>query len=373
MKKLRDLFPGATDYPPSRLFSLDVLRGLDMIVLTVVGPLVYAAQASFKCFSPAVMAQFDHPLRGFSFWDIIMPLFIFMCGAAIPFALGRRLKDGKSAFWRHVLVRVALLWVLGGLVQGHWARLDLQVFSPFSNALQAIAVGYLATAAMMLVPSRVFQVACPVVLSVGYALLLAADGDYSPTGNLAVRVDQAVFAAILPATNARLTNPSVYAWFLPSMMFAAMTMCGYHATMILRSAWTAWRKAGALLAYAAALFAAGAVASVWIPLSKPVYTFSFTAFAMGWCVLALAVLYVVCDIWKFRRGTSLVLLFGQHALTAYFVSHFFAKSLNALAESLLPSVMTRCEPRGAAFCVAVLSAVELVAVLVIKRNASRRC
>ena len=33
-----------------RLFSLDALRGLDMILLTVVAPLVNAAQRGWKCF-----------------------------------------------------------------------------------------------------------------------------------------------------------------------------------------------------------------------------------------------------------------------------------------------------------------------------------
>ena len=33
-----------------RLFSLDALRGFDMILLTVVAPLVNAAQRGWKCF-----------------------------------------------------------------------------------------------------------------------------------------------------------------------------------------------------------------------------------------------------------------------------------------------------------------------------------
>ncbi len=99
-------------------------------------------------------------------------------------------------------------------------------------------------------------------------------------------------------------------------MFAAMTMCGYQAAMLLRTAWTKRVKALALFGYAAGLFALGGIASIWIPVIKPIYTLSFTALAMGWCVLALAVLYVACDIFLFRRGTALVLLFGQGALAA---------------------------------------------------------
>ena len=89
-----------------RLFSLDALRGLDMILLTVVGPLVFSAQKCWGCFPDGFMRQFNHGWECFTLWDIIMPLFIFMCGAAVPFALERRLKEGKGVFWRHVLSQV---------------------------------------------------------------------------------------------------------------------------------------------------------------------------------------------------------------------------------------------------------------------------
>ena len=67
-----------------RLYSLDVLRGLDMFLLTVVGPLVMAANKSWGCFPPEFVRQFEHGWLGFRFWVIIQPLFIFMSGAAIP-------------------------------------------------------------------------------------------------------------------------------------------------------------------------------------------------------------------------------------------------------------------------------------------------
>ena len=95
-----------------RLYSLDVLRGLDMFLLTVVGPLVMAANKSWECFPPEFIQQFEHGWVGFRFWDIIQPLFIFMSGAAIPFALEKRLAAGPRVFWEHVVCRVALLWFL---------------------------------------------------------------------------------------------------------------------------------------------------------------------------------------------------------------------------------------------------------------------
>ena len=84
-----------TDRPKAegRLFSLDLLRGLDMLLLTVVGPF-FAALDKAVGLPSGFMRQFHHEWGGFTLWDIIMPLFIFMCGCAVPFALGKRLKDG---------------------------------------------------------------------------------------------------------------------------------------------------------------------------------------------------------------------------------------------------------------------------------------
>lgn len=367
MNLIRTWLPTAADYPEKRLFSLDVLRGLDMFLLIMVGPFVGALQRAYACFSPGFMQAFRHAWLGFTLWDIIMPLFIFVCGAAMPFALGRRLKEGRLVFWRHVLVRVALLWVLGGFVQGKWQELNPETFGPYANTLQAIAAGYLATAFMMAVPSKVFSFVFPVALAAVYTALLAVGGDYSEHGNLAFKVDRAILSAILPPTNRYLAKPSFYAWFLPSLMFAAMTMCGYHATMLLRAGWTKWKKAAGLFAYAAALFALGGLAAIWIPVIKPIFSLSFTALAMGWCVLLLAVLYVVCDIFLVRRGTALILLFGQCALAGYFVSHVFRAPLRALAETVLPGAMRLCSKGTAGFLVELLVLVEIVAAMVVWR------
>ena len=369
----------------ARLFSLDMLRGLDMLLLTVVGPLVYGIDKSWKL-PPAVMGQFRHGWECFTFWDIIMPLFIFMCGAAIPLALPKRLVDGKAgwAYWRHVLGRVALLWFCGMLVQGNFCSLDPLKISIFSNTLQSIAVGYLATVAVMLVPCRCARVAITASLAVVYGLLIHFGGNYTwgnytPQGNFTVVFDRVLFSWFLPANNqvfAYLSNPNattIYTWVLPSMMFAFMTLCGFHATEILKSGLGEWQKAGALAVYGGAMEAAGWILSIWVPVIKPIYTVSFTLQAMGWCVLALAFLYAVTDIWRLRRGTWLVILFGQFALTAYLVTHQpFAPALQALAKTLAQGMPRLFGETAHPFVVQVVASVCLVFALVLRRALKAR-
>ena len=367
-------------YSPNRLFSLDMLRGLDMILLTVIGPLVHGFNASWKL--PAgFMAQFRHGWECFTLWDIIMPLFIYMCGAAIPFALPKRMTDGKAGwpYWRHVLGRVALLWFCGMLVQGNLCTLDPLKIRVFSNTLQSIAVGYLATAAVLTIPCRKVRIAIPVALTVVYGLLLHFGGDYTPTGNFTVRFDRAVFSWFLPAGNgifAYLSDTNakaLYTWVLPSMMFAVMTLCGFHATEILQSGMSKPRKAWALLAYAAGLEVAGWVLAIWVPVIKPIYTVSFTLQAMGWCTFALAVLYVVTDILQLRKGMGLVILFGQFALTAYLVSHVpFSPALQALGKSLSQGLPQLFGQTAQPFLLQVVTALCLIFALLVRRAVKAR-
>ena len=319
-----------------RLYSLDVLRGLDMILLVVIGPLVNAANGIWQ-FSPEFMRQFRHDWLGFTLWDIIMPLFIFMCGAAIPFALDRRIENGRAgaAFWKHVLVRVAMLWVLGMVVQGNLLALDPAKFNPYSNTLQAIAAGYLIASCVMLIPSKPMRIAVPISFALVYTLLLALGGDYTEYGNFAFKSDIAILKAVLPSNSQYLAKPNYYTWFSTSLMFAAMTLAGFHATEILRGGGEKCQKAIRLFLYGAALEVVGWAVSSWIPVIKPIFTLSFTAQAMGYCVLALAILYVLTDVLLLRRGLGIVVLFGQCALAAYIVGGFFRPVLAKLADVLV--------------------------------------
>ena len=359
-----NLFSRSAEYPSNRLFCLDALRGLDMILLTVVGPLICAAQDGWNCFPAGFVRQFYHGWRGFTLWDIIMPLFIFMCGAAMPFALEKRLRQGRGVFWRHVLARVALLWFLGGLVQGQWMTLDPLKMTPYSNTLQSIAMGYLVVAAAMATGSRILMYVGPLVLAVGYAMLMAIHGDYSQFGNVAYDVDQAVFRFMLPSSSRWIVNPSYYTWVLTSAMFAVMTFVGYHATIILRSSRTNWIKAGLLCFYGAALLGGGLVSEIWVPCIKPIFTFSFTAQAMGWCALALDLLFVVNDIWRIRCGSTAILFFGQMALAAYFTSHFFKPVLESFAHLMVDGILARIPCSAEPFVICLLSIVGMVVLMI---------
>ena len=321
-------------YPQNRLFSLDLLRGLDMMLLLCFGPLLKALSRATGGLPKPFMDQLNHvDWTGFRLWDLIMPLFIFMCGAAVPFALGRRLENGKStaAYWKHVGMRFALLWFFGILVQGRFFTYDPDQFMYFSNTLQTIAIGYVAAAGVFLLKSRYTRLSIALSMFIIYGALMHFGGDYSQSGNLAMKVDKAIFGFFLPDTNPMMKEAK-YAWVLPSFMYAAITILGMESAKLLSDKkMTQWLRAGILATASLAILGLGCLLSYIIPVIKPIFTVSFTLLAIGWSMLALTILYIITDIFKFRFGLSIPILFGQFALLAYMSAHLFDGAYRSIA------------------------------------------
>ena len=319
-----------------RLFSLDLLRGLDIFLMAVIGRLIWTAQKVWDI-PVEKLNQFQHAYGGFTFWDIIMPLFLFMCGAAIPFALPKRLDaQGRptAAFWKHVGWRFAMLWVFGMICGGHLLELDRTTVYPYSNTLQAIAAGYVIAALALFIRNAKIRFALPFVLAAVYGVILAAYGKYLPEDNAAMKVELWILHHVLPEGSKVYGWIGGYTWWLTTFMFGTMTLLGSQSTEILISSRTPWRKAGLLGGYGLGVLALGLVLEYVVgePCIKHIFTPSFTFQAMGYSMLALSALYVWADIWKFRRGTWIFILYGQFALTAYMISGPFRPGLIGFAQ-----------------------------------------
>ena len=357
-----------------RLLSLDILRGLDMFLLTVVGPVFWAVNKAWAM-PDAVQLQFKHAWGGFTLWDIIMPLFIFACGAAVPYALSKRLdEDGwaTGAFWKHVLGRFLLLWFCGLLVQGNLASLDPLKISPYNNTLQTIAAGYLIAAVVMLIPVRALRALMPLIFAVAYGAVMHFCGDYSKEGNIAQVVEQKILHAILPDGSAAFKTHD-YTWFLTTLMFGAMALCGAQCAEILRGKWSNGRKATVLLVLGGILLGVGWALTPIVPCIKHIFSVSFTCQAMGWCVLALAILFVLTNVLNCRRGWWLFSLYGQCALTAYMATHFFKSTLAACTKTITQGFPLYIDKPYMPLATAIVTAILLTLVLVIRRRLRNTC
>ena len=62
-----------------------------------------------------------------------MPLFLFMAGIALPFSLAK--YDTSAKTYLRIFRRVALLWILGMVVQGKLLSLDPHKIALYSNLI----------------------------------------------------------------------------------------------------------------------------------------------------------------------------------------------------------------------------------------------
>src|SRR4051794_1164849 len=144
----------STTVGTERIGAIDALRGFDMFWIVGGRELLLAFTKIFGNPAPDWLNhQFEHSKwDGFTAWDLIMPLFLFVVGAAMPFSFARRIEEGQSkgALLAKIVRRTIILFILGMAVQGHLLDFKLSTLHIFANTLQAIAVGYFVAGVAML-------------------------------------------------------------------------------------------------------------------------------------------------------------------------------------------------------------------------------
>ena len=320
-----------------RLESLDVLRGADLFFLLAVGPVM---RRLIKTLDIGWLNDcywlFDHvEWQGFSPWDIIMPLFVFMTGITIPFALGRMREERTygTALW-HIVRRVVVLWVFGLICQGGLFDKNDSTIYLYSNTLQAIAVAYAVSAIMFLFTKLRTQIVAAVVLLLGYWAAMEfisvdgyGGGNYTPNGNLAEWVDNAVLGRF--RDGAKVVDGVVvfkesyhYTWILSSLTFIVTGMLGMFAGVIAKSKMEEKRKLWWFAGTGATMVAAGLVWSIWHPIIKMIWTSSMTLFSGGICFILLWLCYYLIDYKGYRKGLTLFKVYGMNSIAAYMMPKF---------------------------------------------------
>ena len=320
-----------------RLESLDVLRGADLFFLLAVGPIMRRLIRTLDCeWLNKCNWLFEHmDWQGFSPWDIIMPLFIFMTGITIPFALGRMREERTygTALWR-IVRRVVVLWVFGLICQGGLFDKNDSTIYLYSNTLQAIAVAYAVSAIMFLFTKLRTQIIAAAALLLGYWAAMEfisvdgyGGGNYTPNGNLAEWVDNAVLGRF--RDGAKVVDGVVvfkesyhYTWILSSLTFIVTGMLGMFAGVIAKSKMEEKRKLWWFAGTGATMVAAGLVWSIWHPIIKMIWTSSMTLFSGGICFILLWLCYYLIDYKGYRKGLTLFKVYGMNSIAAYMMPKF---------------------------------------------------
>jgi len=292
-----------------RLVSLDVYRGFIMLLLVSEG-FGFGVLKSHPQWA-WLAAQVDHaPWEGCTFWDLIQPAFTFMVGAAMPFALARRIANGASTLglFKHVLWRALLLIVLSNIYSNWGSRSGLKL--QFINVLCQIAFGYVVCFLITRMEFRK-QAAMAVAMLAGYWALFAIfpgpDGAWSKTGNVGAVIDLKLLGY----------NYSGYYTTINFIGNAVTILFGAWAGMLLRTNRSHAYKLRVLAACAAAGFALGLALQPFNPMVKRLWTDSFTFFSTGWVILMLMAFYWLIDVKQVKRWTFPFLVLGMNSIFIY--------------------------------------------------------
>jgi heparan-alpha-glucosaminide N-acetyltransferase len=96
----------------NRIDSVDIMRGVTILLMAFVNDLADFAPVKDL---PQWLHHMAAGVNGFTFVDMIVPIFMFILGISIPLALAKRLARGESLLqvFGHVLIRTVSLIIIG--------------------------------------------------------------------------------------------------------------------------------------------------------------------------------------------------------------------------------------------------------------------
>ena len=302
---------------PPRWDSVDVLRGA-----AIAGMIVVNDPGTWSAVYPQLLhAEWN----GWTYADTIFPLFLFVTGVSLSLSFAsRRAKGDSTALQMRHATRRSLLLVALGLALNLCAFLAFHESRwRFPGVLQRIGLCAFAAGAIFLLAGARGAAWSAAALLLGYWGLLGS-GPLDPDGNLAARVDRAVFGTHTWRPG---FDPEGLLSTLPAI---ATTLLGVLAAERLRSGAPRRRRVLELLAAGAAASVAGWAWGRVFPINKTLWTSSYALLMSGLAAMALAVCTALSDAATWKRVSAPLRWLGRNAIAAFTLSSLGAMALIAI-------------------------------------------
>ncbi len=329
--------PSSSEVRPSRLLSLDLLRGLTIGFMILVNNNADENAA----FWPLKHAYWN----GLTPTDLVFPTFLFIVGISTVLSLSSRIKQGisKQQLFTSIARRAVILYLLGMLVNG-FPYFHLSTLR-YYGVLPRIAICYLIVGTLYLIsPGWRSKAVLAAVALVGYWMLMRfvpVPGYGVPThdiplldrdGNLASWIDRQLFSAGHLYEGTR--DPEGLLSTLPALGTALLGML---AGLWLRSVRRVGQKAAGLAVAGVSAVLLGSVWNLTFPVNKKLWTSSYVLVAAGISMLLLALFIWLVDVpaesedkrerSKRSRTFTPLLVFGTNAIAAYVLSELLLSAI----------------------------------------------
>ncbi|TRX54047.1 transmembrane glucosamine N-acetyltransferase NagX [Thalassomonas sp. M1454] len=341
------------DNPPEnskknkRLLSIDALRGFDMFwILGAEG--IFAALfiiTGFSFFNDAAAQMLHSQWHGFTLYDLIFPLFIFLSGVSLGIAakpIATLSIVQRKAKYQHAIKRLFLLFILGIVYNHGWGTGIPADFGEirYVSVLGRIGLAWFVAAMLVWHCSLATQIKATIGLLVVYSLILLfasigefGSGNFSQMYSINAWVDQALLPGIryqnLPVDpEGLLSNLGSIVNCLAGVFVGRLMMQQKSLpTVLLRN----------LLIIGLSTLALGWGFDLIIPVNKTLWTPSFVLVTCGWSVLFLALFYWLIDMQNWQTWAKPFAIIGMNSIIIYLGTALV--NWNYLAQSLFGGVI----------------------------------
>jgi predicted acyltransferase len=309
----------------NRLMSIDAFRGLTIALMLIAdnpgNPL-------------RVYPQLRHAAwNGWTIADLAFPFFILIMGAAIPFAINKRMERGDTRFAiiKYILTRSIVLFFWGLFLNG-FPLFDLNIIR-IPGVLQRLAIVYLVTGLIYLSLKNIFknsqirELLVEIALAFGIILIYAWIFDFtsvSEQGNLLQKFDLQYLKGHLYLYS----NNGDPEGILGTFSAIASGLFGLAAGQILSHSYkNKYSVSVIIFSCGALLYFLGNTLSQWIPINKSVWSSTYVLLTTGLAYLSLALMYVIIDLRKNVAVFTPFILLGSSPIIIYVASELVRKTL----------------------------------------------
>ncbi|MFD1629774.1 acyltransferase family protein [Pseudopedobacter beijingensis] len=305
------------EFVKQRLLSLDVMRGLIMILLAAESCMLYESLSNITAddsFAGNLVKQFfHHPWRGLRFWDLVQPAFMLMAGSALYISWHGKSKKGISweSNFNHILVRSFRLFLFGTALHCVYAgKLVWELWNVLTQLSVTTIIAWL-----IIRKSGTWQIVFSLFLLLLTELMYrfiqipGFDQPFIEHHNFGAYMDTVLMGKIN-------SDGWVAINFIPT---AAHTIWGVVAGKLLISSRTNRQKVNYLIVYGIIALIAGYALDLSnvTPIIKRISTSSFVLVSGGWVLLIMAFLFWINDVKKQSKYAWIFTVVGMNAIFIY--------------------------------------------------------
>lgn len=332
-------YPGQIATGLKRLTSLDALRGFTMFWI-IGGERIFESISELSGWE-WLGAQMRHvEWNGFSFMDLIFPLFMFTVGVSLFFSTSANLAKGKSKkeLYMKAFRRMLILMFLGLIYKNVPLSYDWSN-TRYVSVLGRIGItGFLVTIIILNNRIRGQIMWMFGILAAYWALMMLVPvpgygaGVLTLEGNLAGFIDRTILPGRL------IQGVFDQNGILTTIPCISIVLTGAVAGKLMVSdAYSEYRKAGYLVLAGAFLILSGEVWGLSFPINKHLWSSSFILLTCGISLILLSLFYLVIDVSGFRKWSFPFIVIGLNSVTIYMASNLidFSYTANLLLNGII--------------------------------------